>query len=79
MQYMQNSGGILMKQFTVIIERCPQTHLYFGYVPGLPGAYSKGTTIEALKVNMQEVIEKLLEANVEPEREFVGTQLITVH
>lgn len=68
-----------MKSFTAVIERCPETNLYVGYVPGLPGAHSQGATLEELRQNLVEVIQMLLEDG-EPrmEAEFVGTQLLTV-
>jgi len=68
-----------MKVFTAIIEKCPDTGLYVGYVPGLPGAHSQGETLDELKENLKEVIEMLLEdGDVEPETEFVGIQNIMV-
>jgi predicted RNase H-like HicB family nuclease len=68
-----------MKSYTAVIEKCPETGLYVGYVPGFPGAHSQGETIDELNKNLKEVIEMLLEA-VEPimESEFVGTQTIVV-
>lgn len=68
-----------MRAFTAVIERCPDTALYVGYVPGFPGAHSQGETLDELKANLQEVIEMLLEDG-EPnfDAEFVGTQSITV-
>ena len=46
-----------MHTYTVIIERCPETNLYVGSVPGFPGAHSQGETLEELKTNLREVIE----------------------
>ena len=68
-----------MKVFAAIIEKCPVTGLYVGYVPGLPGAHSQGETLDELKENLKEVIEMLLEdGEVELESEFVGIQNIMV-
>jgi len=68
-----------MKVFTAIIEKCPDTGLYVGYVPGFPGAHSQGETLDELKENLKEVIEMLLEdGEVELESEFVGIQNIMV-
>lgn len=50
-----------MKSFTVIVERCPDTNLYVGHVPGFPGAHSQGETLDELRQNMTEVIAMLLE------------------
>jgi predicted RNase H-like HicB family nuclease len=49
-----------MRSFTVIVERCPDTHLYVGHVPGFPGAHSQGETLDELRHNMKEVIAMLL-------------------
>ena len=68
-----------MRMFTAIIERCPETGLYVGYVPGLPGAHSQGQTIDELNANLAEVIEMLLQdGELELESEFVGTQTVQV-
>ncbi|MBI4764463.1 MAG: type II toxin-antitoxin system HicB family antitoxin [Deltaproteobacteria bacterium] len=68
-----------MKSFTAVIERCPDTGYYVGYVPGFPGAHSQGENLEELNRNLKEVIELLLEEG-EPrlEAEFVGTQNVVV-
>lgn len=68
-----------MHTYTAIIERCPDTRLYVGYVPGFPGAHSQGETLEELNANLREVIELLLEEG-EPvlDGEFVGTQTVMV-
>ena len=50
-----------MKTFTYVVERCPDTELYVGYVPGFPGAHSQGETLDELHDNMREVIGMLLE------------------
>ena len=68
-----------MRTFTAIIERCPDTGLFVGYVPGFPGAHSQGTSLDELSDNLAEVIGMLLEDG-EPtlESEFVGTQAVQV-
>ncbi|MHB1157702.1 MAG: type II toxin-antitoxin system HicB family antitoxin [Phycisphaerales bacterium] len=68
-----------MKAYTAVVERCSDTGLYVGYVPGFPGAHSQGETLDELQRNLREVILMLLEDG-EPdlEAEFVGTQSITV-
>jgi len=47
--------------FTAIVERCPDTGLYVGYVPNWPGAHSQGETLDELNRNLREVIEMLME------------------
>ena len=68
-----------MRTFTAVIERCPETNLFVGYVPGFPGAHSQGETLEELERNLAEVIAMLLEDG-EPqlESEFVGTHKVQV-
>ncbi|MCP5521039.1 MAG: type II toxin-antitoxin system HicB family antitoxin [Verrucomicrobiales bacterium] len=68
-----------MKSFTAVVERCPDTGLYVGHVPGLAGGHSQGATLDELRQNLEEVIGMLLEDG-EPslQAEFVGTQLIQV-
>jgi predicted RNase H-like HicB family nuclease len=68
-----------MKTYTYIVEKCPDTDLYVGHVPGFPGAHSQAETLDELQHNMHEVIEMLLEdGEPEPETEFIGTQTIKV-
>jgi len=68
-----------MKVYTAVVERCTDTGLYVGYIPGFSGAHSQADSLDELKRNLQEVIEMLLEDG-EPklETEFVGTQNIAV-
>ena len=68
-----------MRACPLVIERCAETGLYVGYVPGFPGAHSQGQTIEELRENMREVIAMLLEDG-EPvlEAEFVGIESVEV-
>lgn len=68
-----------MKAYTAVIERCPDTGLYVGFVPGFAGAHSQGESLDELHRNLQEVIAMLLEdGEPEMEAEFIGTQRITV-
>lgn len=68
-----------MKTYTAIIERCPDTGLYVGHIPGFSGAHSQGETLDELQANLREAVEMLLEEG-EPtfESEFVGTQMLCV-
>ena len=68
-----------MRTYTAVVERCPDTRLYVGYVPGFPGAHSQGETLEELNENLKEVIPMLLDDG-EPtlEGEYVGTQTVVV-
>lgn len=68
-----------MQTYTAVIERCPTTGLFVGYVPGFAGAHSQGATLDELQQNLKEVIAMLREDG-EPqlESEFVGTQTLQV-
>ena len=68
-----------MRNYTAVIEKCPDTGLYVGFVPGFPGAHSQGETLDELNESLKEVITMLLEEG-EPklEAEFVGTQNVVV-
>ncbi len=68
-----------MKMFTAVVEKCGDTGLYVGYVPGFPGAHSQGESLDELNHNLREVIEMLLEDG-EPvlDSEFIGTQNVSV-
>ena len=68
-----------MRTYTAVVERCPDSGLYVGHVPGFPGAHSQAETLEELNKNLQEVIEMLLQDG-EPvlQTQFVGTQTVTL-
>jgi len=69
-----------MRIYTAVVERCPDTGLYVGYVPGFPGAHTQAETLDELRSQLREVIEMLLEDG-EPslDTEFVGTQTVAVN
>jgi len=68
-----------MKTYQAVVERCPDTSLYVGYVPGFPGAHSQGKTLDELNVNLREVIAMLLEdGDPQLEAEFVGIQNVVI-
>jgi hypothetical protein len=48
-----------VRTFSAVIERCADTGLLVGYVPGFPGAHSQGDTLDELQANLQEVIAML--------------------
>lgn len=50
-----------MRIFTAVVEKCPDTGLYVGYVPGFVGAHTQAETLDELQRNLHEVIEMLLE------------------
>jgi len=78
--FFPNTEGLYkMKNFTAVIEKCPETGLYVGFVPGFPGAHSQAETLDELNKNLEEVVAMLLEdGEPELEGEFVGTQNVVV-
>ena len=58
--------------YTAVVERCPDTGFYIGYVPGFPGAHSQGETIEELSENLKEVIAMLLDDDEPVSRATLG-------
>jgi len=62
---------------TAVIERCRDTGMYVGYVPGFPGAHSQGETLDELNANLREVIALLLEDGA-PEKigDDIGAQTV---
>jgi len=68
-----------MRVYTAVVEKCPDTGLYVGYVPGFPGAHTQAATLDELQKNLREVITMLAEeGEPELETEFVGVQTVTV-
>ena len=68
-----------MKTFTAVVEKCLDTSLYVGFVPGFPGAHTQVETLDELQGNLQEVISMLLEdGDPKMEAEFIGTQTVEV-
>jgi len=68
-----------MHTFTAVVEKCPETGLFVGFVPGFPGAHTQGESLDELQENLREVVSMLLEDG-EPrlEAEFIGTQTVAV-
>jgi len=50
-----------MKAYTAVVEQCPDTGMYVGYVPGFLGVHSHAGSLDELNANLKEVIEMLLE------------------
>ena len=68
-----------MKSYTAIVERCHDTGLYVGFIPGFQGVHTQAESLDELNQNLREVVEMLLEDG-EPmlESEFIGTQSVIV-
>jgi predicted RNase H-like HicB family nuclease len=69
-----------MKTFTAYVELDPETKLYVGIVPGIPGAHTQAESLDELQVNLKEVLELCLEEYGELDAipQFVGIQQIEV-
>ena len=68
-----------MRTFTAVIEKCPDTGLYVGFVPGIPGAPSQAATLDELHENLREVIAMILEdGDPQVQSSFVGLQTVEV-
>ncbi len=50
-----------MHVFTAYIEFDPETNLYVGTVPRIPGAHTQGATLDELRENLNEVLQLCLE------------------
>jgi predicted RNase H-like HicB family nuclease len=69
------------KTYTAYVEFDPETTLYVGIVPGIPGAHSQGKTLDELQGNLKEVLELCLDeqGNLKSNPpKFVGLQQIEV-
>jgi predicted RNase H-like HicB family nuclease len=50
-----------MTTLTAYVEQDPETGLFVGAVPGVPGAHTQAETLDELRANLQEVLKLLLE------------------
>jgi len=71
-----------MRKIIAYIEKDPETGLYVGIVPEIPGAHTQAETLDELQKNLKEVIELCLEEmSLEDKKqlpEFIGIQQIEV-
>jgi predicted RNase H-like HicB family nuclease len=71
----------MMRTFVAYLEFDPETNLYVGLVPGIPGAHTQAETLDELQQNLKEVLELCLEeyeGATEDLPLFVGLQQIEV-
>jgi predicted RNase H-like HicB family nuclease len=67
--------------FSAYVEWDPETKLYVGIVPGVPGAHTQAATLDELQINLKEVLELCLEdseIDIDNLPKFVGVQQIEV-
>ena len=70
-----------MQTFTAYIEFDPETHLYVGTIPSVPGAHTQGATLDELQANLKEVLVLCLEelgGILDELPRFVGLQQVEV-
>ncbi len=51
-----------------VVEKCPETGLFVGFVPGFPGAHTQGESLDELRGNLHEVLSMLLKDAVAARR-----------
>lgn len=70
-----------MRTFVAYVEWDPETKLYVGTVPGIPGAHTQDASLDELRKNLKEVLELCLEeyeGSPDDLPRFVGLQQIEV-
>ncbi|MDA8165097.1 MAG: type II toxin-antitoxin system HicB family antitoxin [Desulfobacteraceae bacterium] len=70
-----------MRTFTAYIEWDPETSLYVGTIPGIPGAHTQAASLDELQANLKEVLELCLgeyKGELQDLPTFVGVQQIEV-
>jgi predicted RNase H-like HicB family nuclease len=73
----------MLREFTIIIERDPESDWLVGSVAELPGCYTQAPDLATLQTNMEEAIHVYLETLDEDEAKgpfptFVGLQRLEV-
>lgn len=71
----------MVRTFVAYVEWDPETRLYVGAVPGIPGAHTQAASLDELKDNLKEVLELCVEeygGPVEDFPHFVGLQQVEV-
>jgi predicted RNase H-like HicB family nuclease len=72
---------VIMRTFSAYVEWDPETRLYVGTVPGIPGAHTQAATLDELRDNLKEVLELCLDeysGPIEDLPHFVGLQQVEV-
>lgn len=70
-----------MRTFTAYVEWDPESKLYVGVIPGIPGAHTQAATIDELRDNLKEVLELCLkdyEGELDELPKLIGLQQIEV-
>jgi predicted RNase H-like HicB family nuclease len=73
----------MMYKTVAYIEKDPETGLYVGTVPGIPGAHTQAKSLDELRKHLKEVVALCLEEMDAETRnelpEFVGVQQVEVN
>ena len=70
-----------MRTFSAYVEWDPETKLYVGVIPGIPGVHTQGASLDELQANLKEVLELCLEeckGSLDDLPRFVGLQQVEV-
>jgi predicted RNase H-like HicB family nuclease len=70
-----------MNTFVAYIEFDPQTELYVGIVPRIPGAHTQASSLDELQENLKEILSLCLEEygnDIKDLPRFVGLQQVEV-
>ena len=70
-----------MNTFIAYIEFDPETKMYVGIVPGIPGAHTQADSLDELRENLKEVLSLCMEeygSDLKDLPRFVGLQQIEV-
>jgi predicted RNase H-like HicB family nuclease len=70
-----------VRTFSAYVEWDPETRLYVGIVPGIPGAHTQAASLDQLRDNVKEVLDLCLEeyfGSLEDLPHFVGLQQVEV-
>jgi predicted RNase H-like HicB family nuclease len=70
-----------MVSYTAVIEIDPETGLFVGVVPAVPGAHTQAASLDELRSNLVEVVTLCLEEQPElrdTRPRFIGVQSIEV-
>jgi predicted RNase H-like HicB family nuclease len=69
----------IVRVVTAYVEFDPETNLYVGVVPGIPGAHTQAATLDELQANLKEVLALCLEEHeydLDDLPRFVGLQQV---
>ena len=71
-----------MRSYVAYVEKDPDTQMYVGTIPGIPGAHTQAVTLDELQQNLKEVLELCLEefeGDSELLPHFVGLQQVDIN